>query len=114
MGIVDGIKRAVSKVANAVGHAFSSAANEISSDAHAVASTVKNALGEAHDDAKALVKGVADAGNKVVDDVDGLANSTLSALKMPLILLSGGVLLFLMSSGKNSHLNADAMASYNR
>jgi hypothetical protein len=121
MGIVSEVKSVVESVGHAIGSAWSYTKNSVSKIANAIGSGTKTV----YSDAKSAVTAVYQEGSKVtntvigdvsglankgVDDVSSLGHSVLNTIEIPLILIGGGVLLFLMSSGKNSAANV----SYNR
>lgn len=121
MGFVSAVKHVVDSVGNAIGNAWAytkgsvaKIANAIGSGTSTVYSDAKSAVTAVYQEGKGVtntvIGDVSNLANKGVDTVSSLGHSVLNTIEIPLILIGGGILLFLMSSGKNSSANV----AYNR
>jgi phage-related protein len=112
MGILSSISNAIGSVWSYAKSGISHIANAIGGGIKTVYSDGKTVITDVHQDAQSIVKGANQDINNVTQDVSNLGEGVLSTLKIPLILIGGGVLLFMMGSGKNSSFTGQA--SYNR
>lgn len=112
MGIISAISNALGSVWSYTKSGISHIANAIGGGIKTVYGDGKDAISAIHQDGQSLVKGANQDFNKVTGDISNFGESALNTLKLPLILIGGGVLLFMWGSGKNSSFQGQA--SYNR
>lgn len=112
MTIISTISNALGSIWGYASSGISHIANAIGKGINTVYSDGKSGINAIHQDAQSIVKGANQDINNVTQDVSNFGEGVLSTLKIPLILIGGGILFFMYGSGKNSAFTGQA--SYNR